>query len=202
MEKQTRFASLGSDLPGLDNLNHHPESERILHFWFTELEPRQHWLKDPKLDAEIKTRFHETLNQARACELFQWRNTSRGRLAEIIVLDQFSRNIHRETPASFIADPQALTLSQEALAMGHNHHLETQQKTFLYMPFMHSESILIQDESVRLFEDLGIEDNLNYAIKHHEVIWRFGRFPHRNHILGRPSTAEEFEFLKQPGSSF
>ena len=183
-------------------MNNHPESEKSLRFWFSELEPRQHFVKDTKLDGEIKTRFQEILNQARNCELFQWRNTSRGRLAEIIVLDQFSRNIHRETPASFSADPQALTLSQEALNLSDHHHLETQQKAFLYMPFMHSESLLIQDESVHLFEDLGIEDYVNYAIKHREVIRRFGRFPHRNHILGRTSTAEEMEFLKQPGSSF
>ena len=115
-------------------------------------------MKDTKLDGEIKTRFQEFLNQARNCELFKWRNTSRGRLAEIIVLDQFPRNIHRETPASFSADPQALTLSQEALNVSDHHHLETQQKAFLYMPFMHSESLLIQDESGHLFEHLGIED--------------------------------------------
>ena len=142
-----------------------------------------------------------TLNQARACELFEWRKNPKGRLAEIIVLDQFSRNIYRGLPESFIADPQALTLAQEAVAGGHD-ELEPLEKTFLYMPFMHSESLLIQDQSVRLFENLGNENNLDYAIKHREVIQRFGRFPHRNSILGRPSTVEETEFLTQPGSSF
>ena len=183
-------------------MNPHPESKKILHFWFSELEPRQHFVKDTKLDGDIKTRFQEILDQALACELFHWRNTAKGRLAEIIVLDQFSRNIFRGKPESFQADPLALILSQEALSQSDHQHLETLQKAFLFMPFMHSESLLIQDESVRLFEDLGKEDNVNYAIKHREVIRRFGRFPHRNDILGRTSTAEEIEFLKQPGTSF
>ena len=177
------------------------DSKTILDFWFVELQPKHHWIKDPKLDDEIKTSFERTLIQARACELFEWRKNPKGRLAEIIVLDQFSRNIYRGLPESFIADPQALTLAQEAVAGGHD-ELKPQEKAFLYMPFMHSESLLIQDQSVRLFENLGNENNLDYAIKHREVIQRFGRFPHRNSILGRPSTVEETEFLKQPGSSF
>ena len=134
--------------------------------------------------------------------MIHWRNTAKGRLAEIIVLDQFSRNIFRGKPESFQADPLALILSQEAMFQSDHHHLETFQKVFLLMPLMHSESLLIQDESVRLFEEFGKEDNLKYAIKHREVIKRFGRFPHRNDILSRPSTAEEIEFLKQPGTSF
>ena len=182
-------------------MEHLTDSKTVLDFWFVELHPKQHWIKDPKLDDEIKTRFERTLNQAKACELFEWRKNPKGRLAEIIVLDQFSRNIYRGLPESFIADPQALTLAQEAVAGGHD-ELEPLEKAFLYMPFMHSESLLIQDQSVRLFENLGNENNLDYAIKHREVIQRFGRFPHRNSILDRPSTVEETEFLKQPGSSF
>ena len=143
----------------------------------------------------------KTLFQARACGLFEWRKNPKGRLAEIIVLDQFSRNIYRGLPESFIADPQALTLAQEAVVGDHD-ELDHLEKAFLYMPFMHSESLLIQDQSVRLFENLGNQNNLDYAIKHREVIQRFGRFPHRNSILGRPSSVEETEFLKQPGSSF
>ena len=182
-------------------MEHLTDSKTILDFWFVELQPKQHWIKDPKLDDEIKTRFERTLFQARACELFEWRKNPKGRLAEIIVLDQFSRNIYRGLPESFIADPQVLILAQEAIAGGHD-ELGPLKKAFLYMPFMHSESLLIQDQSVRLFENLGNENNLDYAIKHREVIQRFGRFPHRNLILGRPSTVEETEFLKQPGSSF
>ena len=177
------------------------DSKTDLDFWFVELQPKQHWIKDPKLDDEIKTRFERTLNQARTCELFEWKKNPKGRLAEIIVLDQFSRNIYRGLPESFIADPQALTLAQEAVAGG-NDELEPLEKAFLYMPFMYSESLLIQDQSVRLFENLGNQNNLDYAIKHREVIQRFGRFPHRNSILNRPSTFEETEFLKQPASSF
>ena len=177
------------------------DSKTVLDFWFVELRPKQHWIKDPKLDDEIKTRFERTLFQARACELFKWRKNPKGRLAEIIVLDQFSRNIYRGLPESFIADPQVLILAQEAVAGGH-YELGSLEKAFLYMPFIHSESLLIQDQSVRLFENLGNQNNLDYAIKHREVIQRFGRFPHRNSILGRPSTIEETEFLKQPGSSF
>ena len=182
-------------------MEHLTDSKTVLDFWFVELHPKQHWIKDQKLDDEIKMRFERTLIQARACELFEWRKNPKGRLAEIIVLDQFSRNIYRGLPESFIADPQALTLAQEAVA-GEHDELEPLEKAFLYMPFMHSESLLIQDQSVRLFENLGNQNNLDYAIKHREVIQRFGRFPHRNSILGRPSTVEETEFLKQPGSSF
>ena len=127
--------------------------------------------------------------------------TRRGGLRKSLFSTNFSRNIYRGLPESFIADPQALTLAQEAVA-GVYDELEPLEKAFLYMPFMHSESLLIQDQSVRLFENLGNENNLDYAIKHREVIQRFGRFPHRNSILGRPSTIEETEFLKQPGSSF
>ncbi len=112
------------------------DSKTILDFWFVELHPKQHWIKDPKLDDEIKTRFERTLFQARACELFEWRKNPKGRLAEIIVLDQFSRNIYRGFPESFTADPQALTLAQEAVADGHD-ELEPLEKAFLYMPFMH-----------------------------------------------------------------
>ena len=176
------------------------DSKTVLDFWFVELHPKQHWIKDPKLDDKIKTRFERTLIQARACELFEWRKNLKGRLVEIIVLKQFSRNIYRGLPKSFIADPLALTL-QEAVACSHD-ELEPLEKAFLYMPFMHSESLLIQDQSVRLFEKLGNQNNLDYAIKHREVVQRFGRFPHRNSILGRPSTVEETEFLTQPGSSF
>ena len=177
------------------------DSKTVLDFWIVELHPKQHWIKDPKLDDEIKTRFERTLFQAGACEHFEWRKNPKGRLAEIIVLDQFFRNTYRGLPESFIADPQALTLAQETVTCGHD-GLEPLEKAFLYMPFMHSESLLIQNQSVRLFENLGNENNLDYAIKHREVIQRFGRFPHRNSILVRPSTVEETEFLKQLGSSF
>ena len=177
------------------------DSKTFLDFWFVELHPKQHWIKDPKLDDEIKTRFERTLYQARACELFEWRHNPKGRLAEIIVLDQFSRNIYRELPESFIADPQALTLAQEAVAGAHS-ELEPLEKAFLYMPFMHSESAEIHKIAIYLFDHPGLEDNYNYELRHKEIIDRFGRYPHRNEILNRESTEEELEFLSQPGSGF
>lgn len=176
--------------------------ERILHFWFEELTPKDWWAKDPKLDALIAQRFGGLLARAAKCELFAWRASPRGRLAEVIVLDQFSRNIHRDTPAAFACDPLALALAQEAVARGDDQALPPVQRAFLYLPFMHSESPEIQRISVALYEQNGLEDNLDFARRHQAIIERFGRYPHRNEILGRASTAEEIAFLKEPGSRF
>ena len=110
------------------------DSKTVLNFWFVELQPKQHWIKDPKLDDKIKTRFERTLFQARACELFEWRKNLKGRLAEIIVLDQFSQNIYRGLPESFITDPQVLILAQAAVAGGHD-EFEPLEKAFLLYAF-------------------------------------------------------------------
>jgi len=123
-----------------------------------------------------------------------------GRLAEILVLDQFSRHIHRDTPGAFAQDPMALALAQEAVALGIDQDLEKSRRHFLYMPYMHSESLVIHDRALELFEALGVA--VDFEIRHRDIIERFGRYPHRNETLGRKSTAEEIEFLKQPGSSF
>ncbi len=173
--------------------------QNILNFWFEELEPKQWWVKDLSLDALIKERFEGVHQAAMAGELFSWRDTPQGRLAEIIVLDQFSRNMFRGKPESFSSDALALCLAQTAVAVGDDLKLSDQQRSFLYMPYMHSESLLIHDEAMKLFKDLG---NLDFEIKHRDIIVKFGRYPHRNEILGRASTAEEIEFLTQPGSSF
>ena len=125
-----------------------------------------------------------------------------GRLAEIIVLDQFSRNIYRGTPLSFAYDPLALALAQEAITAKANQSLNPDQKAFLYMPFMHSESPAIHEIALELFKEPGLESNLDFEIRHKTIIDRFGRFPHRNEILGRQSTGEEISFLKEAGSSF
>ena len=130
-------------------------------------------------------------------ELFQWRNTIRGRLAEIIVLDQFSRNIHRGTVAAFECDAQALVLAQEAVRDQTRFELAPDEKAFLYMPFMHSESAFIHEESLKLFSEVGLESHLAYEEEHRRVIQRFRRYPHRNAILGRASTAEEDLYLAQ-----
>ena len=174
----------------------------VLSFWFREIAPKAWWKADPDFDALVRRRFANMLDRAACCELAAWRRTPRGRLAEVIVLDQFSRNIHRRTPRAFAQDPLALALSQEAIAAGAASAIEPAQRAFLYMPFMHSESALIHTQALRLFAEPGLEDNLRSEVQHKEIIDRFGRYPHRNEVLGRPSTAEEIAFLQQPGSSF
>ena len=177
-------------------------SDTVLSFWFTELTPEQWWVKDAALDQRIRARFNETHAQAARCELFSWRGTAKGRLAEVIVLDQFSRNMFRDSPAAFSCDALALALAQEAVACGADKALTAVERSFLYMPYMHSESLVIHEEAVRLFTANGIQNNLDFEFQHKAIIEKFGRYPHRNKILGRESTAEELVFLRQPGSSF
>jgi uncharacterized protein (DUF924 family) len=174
----------------------------ILQFWFQELQPAQWWKVDPALDALIRQR-HGALHEAGvAGELSAWRRGAEGRLAEVIVLDQFSRNLHRGTRRAFAADGMALALAQEAVAQGADALLTPPQRVFLYLPYMHSESRQIHIEAERLFRALGLEDNLRAELQHKAIVDRFGRYPHRNAALGRGSTAEELAFLKEPGSSF
>jgi len=137
-----------------------------------------------------------------AGELYGWRSTDLGRLAEIIVLDQFSRNIFRDQSLAFAWDAQALVLAQEAVTAGVLEQLEFSQQAFLIMPYMHSESKIIHEQAIKLFSRPGLEFNLDFEKRHKVIIDRFGRYPHRNEILGRQSSAEEEEFLKQPGSAF
>ena len=178
------------------------QSQEVLYFWFEELTPEQWWRKDPALDAAMQRRFGALVAAAAACELDHWRNTAHGRLAEILLLDQFSRNIYRNTPQAFAADPLALGLAQEAIAAGAEHELNLTERRFLYMPFMHSESLRIHERAEKLFEQLGMPDVIDYEQRHKRIIERFGRYPHRNAILGRPSTPNETAFLEEPGSSF
>ena len=174
----------------------------ILRFWFDELSPRQHFEKNEKLDALIHGRFSETHRAASRGELFTWRGTPEGRLAEIIVLDQLSRNLYRDRPEAFACDGMALVLSQEAVCIGADQALESRRRIFLYMPYMHSESRAIHMIAERLFRQPGVDANLKYELKHKAIIDRFDRFPQRNVILGRESTPEEETFLVQPHSSF
>ena len=178
------------------------QAENILHFWFDELTDKQHFAKDAALDVLIHTRFGQTLAAAARCELFAWRATADGRLAEIIVLDQFSRNVYRDTPHAFAQDSLALSLAQELVASGQGQLFSAAQRQFIYMPYMHSESALIHAQAVQLFAQPGLEDGLNFELRHQAIITRFGRYPHRNAILGRASTTEELAFLSEPGSSF
>ena len=177
-------------------------ASHILTVWFEELTPRQHFVKDPALDAAMLERFGATWEAATRCELFSWRDTPHGRLAEILLLDQFSRNMFRDTPRAFAQDSLALVLAQELVASGQDQRLTPAQRAFAYMPYMHSESALIHDQAVRLFSQPGLDNNLSFELRHKEIIDRFGRFPHRNDILGRASSAPEIAFLAQPGSSF
>ncbi len=174
----------------------------ILKFWFEEIDPSLWWSKNDELDQQIRERFAEIHAKAIRCELFDWRKDAEGRLAEIIVLDQFSRNMFRDSPLSFANDSLALALSQEAISVGADQNLSPTQRSFLYMPFMHSESLIIHEIAMDLYQKNGIQSNLDFEIKHKDIIKRFGRYPHRNKILGRASTKAEIEFLKQPGSGF
>lgn len=174
----------------------------ILKFWFEEIEPAQWWKKDVDFDRRLIDRFSGLHASATRCELFDWRITPQGRLAEIIILDQFSRNMFRDTPLAFAHDALALALAQEAVSTGADQALTPVQRSFLYMPYMHSESLKIHEVAVSLFERNGIKGNLDFELKHKSIIERFGRYPHRNSVLGRVSTAAEIEFLKQPGSGF
>ena len=176
------------------------ESAEIIEFWFEEIEPKMHWVKDTNFDQLIKERFFKIHKAASLGELYLWRKSPLGRLAEIIVLDQFSRNMFRDTEFAFHFDPLALVLAQEAVAIGADKELNTKYKHFLYMPYMHSESQEIHKEALRLFSQPGLDPE--FEIKHKNIIDRFGRYPHRNKLLNRTSTAEEIEFLKGPNSSF
>ncbi|MBE0594722.1 MAG: DUF924 domain-containing protein [Gemmatimonadales bacterium] len=176
--------------------------EDILKFWFEELTPKHWWGKDEGLDALIADRYAGLLDSASQCELFGWRTSPRGRLAEVIVLDQFSRHIHRGRPLAFARDPLALALAQEAVARADDDALTPVQRVFLYLPYMHSESPRIQQVSVALYAKNGLSDNLDFAMRHQAIVERFGRYPHRNEILGRDSTPEEIAFLSEPGSAF
>lgn len=174
----------------------------ILKFWFDDISPAQWWAASAEFDAQIQQRFLSHLEQAKHGELHEWRKDAKGRLAEVIVLDQFSRNIYRNTPEAFAQDGMALILAQEAIALGADKQLSPIERSFLYLPFMHSESKVIHEWAERLYRDNGLPENYDFELRHKVIIDRFGRYPHRNAILGRESTAEEVVFLQQPGSSF
>ena len=176
--------------------------EEILAFWFHEIDPKLWWAQEPAFDALLKARFLPTLEQAAQGELHTWRTGPRGRLAEVLVLDQFSRNIYRGTPRAFAQDPMALALSQEAIASGALGQIDSLERVFLLMPYMHSESRLIHVRAEGLFREWAPQENYEFELRHKAIIDRFGRYPHRNTILGRTSSAEEIDFLEQPGSRF
>ena len=179
-----------------------PRPEEVLDFWFDPRNEPNWWKRSDAFDAQIADRFGALHSAATRCELWAWRTSAAGRLAEIVVLDQFSRNLHRDSALAFAADPLALALAQTAVALGADREVDEHRRVFFHMPYMHSESRLIHVEAMRLFATDPDPRNLDYERGPKAVIDRFGRFPHRNAVLGRESTPEEIEFLKTPGSSF
>ena len=178
------------------------QASQVYDFWFKDLRPAQWFKSDESVDEIMRTRFAGLHKQAAHGELEEWRKDEIGALCEVIVLDQFSRNLFRNTPDAFAYDGMALVLAQEAIRRGLNAKLPVRERSFLYMPFMHSESLKVHKTAVKLFSDPGLEYNLKFEVQHKIIIEQFGRYPHRNRILNRNSTPEEIEFLKQPDSSF
>jgi uncharacterized protein (DUF924 family) len=183
--------------------------DAVLDFWFgpPPHAARDAWFrKDPAFDATIADRFGDMVAAAMAGAYGEWCATAQGALARVILLDQFPRNIHRDTPRAFAGDPRALATADDAIARGLDRELDRFERWFLYLPFEHSESEAAQVRSLALFtalaDETGDRSPLEWAQKHADVIRRFGRYPHRNAILGLDSTAEEEAFLKQPGSRF
>lgn len=171
--------------------------QEIIQFWFEEVEPKQKYKKDPEFDELIRTRFGQLFEEVAAGEHKNWRKDPEGRLAEVIVLDQFSRNLFRDDARAFAYDSLALKLAQEAVEVGDDQKLDSDRKRFaLYMPYMHSESKDAHVEGLKLFEAVG---DPKYMLSHKKIIDRFGRYPHRNEVLGRESTPEEVEFNKEHG---
>lgn len=193
--------------------------DEVLNFWFadpqTGLADYEQWrkawfVKDSAFDQQVRDRFLSLYKQAATGELDSWQKSPAGSLALILTLDQFPRNMFRGDPQAFATDPQAVRIVQEAIAKSFHQQLKPLQQLFLYLPLEHSENLEHQNQSVTRFQKLiadhptlgKVEDTYAYAVRHHAVIKRFGRFPHRNKILGRETTLTEAEFLKQRGSSF
>ncbi len=173
----------------------------VIHFWFEEIESSRWYKRDDSFDELLRKRFLSVHESATKAELFCWRDTAEGRLAEIIVLDQFSRNMFRDQPQSYAFDGLALCLAQAAIAAGADEELCDRKRAFMYMPYMHSESVEIHEVAITLFARLKTGNNLEYEKSHKAIIDRFGRYPHRNELLSRPSTPEEIAFLEKANGS-
>lgn len=171
-------------------------------FWFDTLKPRDWFTASDRLDRRIAAEFGALIPAARAGTLDFWRISPTGRLAEILVLDQFSRNVFRGRAEAFAGDELALDLAKQAIAAGAARELPARERAFIYMPFMHSESLAEHDRALELFSETGLENQLKHEHQHRAVLERFGRYPQRNAALGRTSTAEEDAFLAEPGSGF
>jgi uncharacterized protein (DUF924 family) len=176
----------------------------VLQFWFEDIEHSRWFRKDPEFDRELERRFGDLLARARDGQLDHWCETARGQLAVIVVLDQFSRNIFRGTPAAFAADPIALELTLDGIRKGFDLELTLEQRSFFYLPLRHAEDLELQQlglAKTRELNDAGYGTD-KYALNHLAIIERFGRFPHRNSVLGRPDTADEAAYLSDGTAGF
>ena len=178
--------------------------QEVIHFWFEETEPQQWFQKNADFDEQIKERFFVTYEMARDKLCDSWKQDAEGCLALCILLDQFPRNMFRDTPQAFATDEHALLIAKYAVSKGFDQVLSTKMRRFIYLPYEHSESLEDQKKSVSFFEAMKNDDPLGheYAIRHLQVIEKYGRFPHRNAILGRENTQEEQEYLAEPGAGF
>ena len=180
-----------------------PKADAVLNFWFKEIDQQMWFKKDPAFDATIAERFGGDVEEALSGGYHSWENNPDGRLALILLLDQFTRNLFRGTARAFSGDDRALSLTQRCVAEGDLEVLEDKfKRIFVLMPMMHSEELAVHDQSIALFEQFGDEKTLDYAHRHRNIIKDWGRYPHRNTVLGRDSTEAERAFLETPGSSF
>ena len=178
-------------------------ANEVYDFWFNENNEENWFKRSDAFDEEIRDRFYDTWDAARQGLLYEWRNTFKGALAEIIVLDQFSRNLNRSTMLSYTQDNMALILSQNLMQQYPDYKERSEDEiTFIYLPWMHSESKEIQKETEKLCLELDNEELTKYMYQHKEIIDRFGRYPYRNEILGRTSTADELDFISDNDLDF
>ncbi len=170
-------------------------AKEIIDFWFEEINPENWFNSSEEFDQDLHKKYFKLHQQIAQGEAYKWRKTPQGRLAEILVLDQFSRQFFRGEAKAFATDAMALTLAQELVSLRGDSELSEQQRMFAYMPYMHSESLIIHDEAVRLYKGLGNKNTLEFEISHRDIIVEFGRFPKRNNALGRKSTKEEIVYI-------
>ncbi len=173
-------------------------AEDVIRFWFVEHGKDDWFGAKPEFDVALADQFAETHERVARAEAWHWRESPEGRLAELIVLDQFSRQLHRGSPEAFAQDKMAVALAQEAVARGADQAIPLERRMFLFMPFMHAESLVIQEEGVKHFTQFG-EEMLAFMTGHRDTIARFGRFPFRNKALGRQSTPEELAYMAAQG---
>lgn len=176
-------------------------AEEVHKFWFVEHSGKDWFASNPDFDRELDEKFRATHEAVANGEAWEWRTSARGRLCEILVLDQFSRQLHRGSGQAFATDAMALVLAQEMVALGLDEQTDQSERLFVYLPYMHSESLKVHDEAVRLFAKFGNEGNIEFEQKHVDLIKRFGRFPMRNAALGRESTPKEIAYIKERGGS-